>query len=66
MAQLPVETHPSPKIRAMVKNMGALWERVTDPERQSILNTLFKGIYVREKTIEQVEPRKSSKQLFEQ
>lgn len=65
LAQLPITTTPAKKIRAYLKDMGALWKRLTDQERQAILNSLFKGIYVRGKTIERVEPRKSFKILFE-
>jgi hypothetical protein len=46
LAQLPIRTKPSKKIRAWLKDMGALWKRLTDKERQAILNSLFKGIYI--------------------
>jgi DNA invertase Pin-like site-specific DNA recombinase len=65
MAQLPVETTTAPKIRALANNMGALWEKMTNLERQTVLNHLFRGIYIRGNTIERVEPRKAFKELFE-
>jgi site-specific DNA recombinase len=65
MAQLPSAPALSPEIKAWLKDMGALWERLKDKERKEILNALFKGVYVRGKTIERVEPRKPFKLLFE-
>lgn len=65
LAQLPSEVTLSPEIKSALKDMGALWELLKDKERKEILNALFKGIYVRDKTIERVEPRKPFKMLFE-